>query len=438
MLSSKWQPATPDYHYHYQGNTEMNDEIDYAPPEGEENTTLCPHCEEAMPAHAEDREHMEDVCDSCAEATVVLVCGSRIAEEDSVYIDSIDAYVHIDDSTSCDNCGDICLAEDTHDAINAYGHSETVCEGCRIDHYVYPEDDSYQLYHIDALYWSERHDAYFTEQQSETEGICCYSTNVLEAIDYLAYVGESGFSRSFGHRLVMGVELEVDRRDSYSPSDIYDGLAETTDLHSYAICKEDATCNGLELVTLPADLEAHKNQIPWGLWCKSLQRTAKGFWAGDAGIHIHINRAAVSPLTLGKMLVFMNSLKALDFLEVVAQRNIDGNGWCDIKPRQFDKVGKAAMHPSGGKYSTLNVTRNTIECRIFRSNTQPERIYKNLEFCHALCLWAAQESAKGLTVLSFRRYIAENSTLYPNLDAFLAERWDNRTASNAGEYEQCA
>ena len=360
------------------------------------------------------------VCDSCMCDYVELDCGDVIHIENAALCSYSGNWYREGDTTQCDDCGETVHDDHIH-SVNGGGSS--VCQSCvENGDYCEPADDCYNLYHVDRLYWSDRHEEYFLEPPS-CGSLLSYDSNVFDHCNARKYVnGEPVHGGRCGTDLLFGVELECDSDGHSSPDDIAHALECSGFDTAYGICKEDSTVDGLELVTLPADLQSHKTRYDWDSWCRAMREHGTGYGANDAGMHVHINRQAVSALTLGKMLVFTNATENAEFLSTIAQRDITMCGWCEQAPNKFDKVGKAAADPSNGKYSILNVTPYTIENRMFNSNLRPERVRKNIEFCHALVRFCETISARQITVKNFQEFVSAERKEYPNLHAFIAER----------------
>jgi hypothetical protein len=118
----------------------------------------------------------------------------------------------------------------------------------------------------------------------------------------------------------------------------------------------------------------------------------------------------------------MNHRDNAEFISGIAQRDVAASGWADANPEKFDKVRKSADSPRNGKYSMLNVTMRTIEVRIFNSSLLVERIYKNIEFCHALVSWCKTAKANVLTPRNFVIFVIANRATYPELAQFITDR----------------
>lgn len=381
-----------------------------------------------------------DVCQKCLDSDYVFsnVSGEYLPESECIFSDALNDWLPDDDAFTCDDCGDVYHSDDACDV----GHGNMqICEGCRDSgEYAYPVDDDCTLYHIEQLYWCDRSEEYFYDADNApssrlSEYLHCYSADVLEEIGDRVYTASGSVTMYTAKReklLCYGVELETGSRDYSSPADIAETICESTDYQEFGICKEDGSIDGAELVTLPATLAAHRTRLDWAAWCEVLRPVARGHH-GNAGMHIHVNKSALSPLTLGKLLVFVNNPDNLCLLSTIAQRPIADNGWCDIHPATYNTVGKAGKHGNqSGKYSAVNVTYNTVEFRIFNSNLLPERIIKNLEFCESLIKWCRTVSVRDLNSETYVQYVRDNAKQYPALFQFIATNY------NSEEIKLCA
>jgi hypothetical protein len=417
--------------------TDQQQELSIFPPAIEEHDDMVPignivECVDCNARIDKDTDEYieygeEYVCTDCSADNFVWseFADEHIPADEAVYLSDCEEYVHelSDDYFACEDCGN----HYSHRHTGSYSVDNdymTVCEGCiNSGEYSYCEDIEQYAQNENCYYDDYSDCCYFYEDNMRRQcgGLHCYSANVLEVLNYQCFVsGQS--TQTFGSHLVMGVELETDDRHT---DDIVQVLSDRTDLQDYAICKSDATCSGPEIVTLPADLDSHKQVYSWDSWCEVLRPMAKGFHGSDNGMHIHVNRGALPATVLGKVLVFMNSPDNVEFLQVVAQRQI--NGWCRTNSSKYDSVAKAAAEPADGKYSVVNVTQNTAEFRMFNSTLLAPRIYKNLEFCDAIVRYCEQQSndhrADYLIPNNFIRYVHRNAPRYPYLSEFLNARW---------------
>ncbi len=229
-----------------------------------------------------------------------------------------------------------------------------------------------------------------------------------------------------------GHEIEM-YSDGEDFSDVEHTLAQVNDLYrtlnpltrnrKCAIAKRDGSLDeygsgGFELVTVPLTTE----QV-YGIFgaFKTLGNGRCSAWdkGEDVGHHIHLSKAAIGPLTLGKLLVFMNAEPNRTFLEAIACR-----------PAGFNKfrTKRLTQTENSDRYEVLNVTNTTVEFRLFKSNLYGRAILKNHEFAVAAVKFCEQ-AAHGfgeveshldpLHCANFRNFVAVNRNAYRYLHEFL-------------------
>ncbi len=220
-------------------------------------------------------------------------------------------------------------------------------------------------------------------------------------------------ARFFGDpktRLYFGCELEVnwDRGQADKAAQwALDTFNSDGEGHVYLKADGSLTC-GFEIVSHPHSWPEAKK-----LWAQlSNSGPVTSHKSGQCGFHVHVSRKAISALQLRKILVFINSPGNSELVDKVAQRN--NNSYA----RKIEKGITTRL--SDDRYEAVNVTNDsTIEFRIFRGNTRPDRILKNLEFVHAVIHFVNTVSYRQLTSEEFRKYVGKNRKEYPNLHAFI-------------------
>jgi hypothetical protein len=236
-----------------------------------------------------------------------------------------------------------------------------------------------------------------------------YGTNVLNV---------HGWPRETpADALCFGVELEMEPRGA-TQREVVDELGGCRGNGRYILKEDGSLESGVELVTLPYMLDYHRKQFGWSaILNPDLHRIARsGSGTNRCGIHVHVNRAALSPLTIGKMIVFLNNADNASLVTTIAQRASNGYASRDTAKKITD------IH-CGNRYDLLNVSgSNTIEFRLFKGNLRPERVIKNLEFCHALIRFCEQNSVKASTRgPKFLQWLATRTQDYPALSQFLRD-----------------
>ena len=407
-----------------------------APPDAADEPELltCHSCQCTVTEADVVYVHGDDACcPDCADDHAVYCVDTQQLEwrDETVECHESGDYYRDDNGNvyHCEHCGN--YYHESNRACHWVNDGDALlCESCVDYHCIWCDDiEGYAV--TDYTYYSEEtertyyYEDNYIEAERNSRGLCSYSTNVLQVIGRIGYVNCSAVA-SFGRHLLYGVELETDMRSGWDVDDLISRMSEETTIRDYAIFKSDATCSGPEIVTLPADLASHRGRFDWVHWCKVLRPMAKGYFGRDNGIHIHINRGALGGTVLGKMLVFCNAVNNRELIEQIAQRPL--NGWCNAAPDQFDTVAKSASDPCAGKYSVLNVTRNTVECRIFNSSLVADRIYKNLEFLESLVEYCRLPShdhkSDYATPWRYLNFVLSQSQAYPYLSDFLKDRFN--------------
>lgn len=255
------------------------------------------------------------------------------------------------------------------------------------------------------------------DDDSEVRG---YGANALDYLKFRALPTEKTNDRT----LFLGIELEVERRRR-CPEDITNITLDQLG-RDYVILKEDGSLsNGFEIVTAPSTLDFHLHawdkffEPNTGAW-----KHLKGFTTNTAGMHVHMSRAAFTPLVLSKMLVFYNSANNRNFIERIAGRGMESlSRWAKLKPNIDLKVCK---NPDYDRYSACNLStkdEKTVEIRIFRSNVSRLGFFKNLEFVAAAYYFADSASMKDLGYKDFLKWLQRPHNLchFTNLATWLAQ-----------------
>ena len=202
--------------------------------------------------------------------------------------------------------------------------------------------------------------------------------------------------------------------------DQYRKLNPLTHTRRCAIAKHDGSLSdgGFELVTVPLTTE----QV-YGIFkaFKTLGNGRCSAWdkGNEVGHHIHLTRAAIGPLTLGKLLVFMNADVNHQFLEAIAGRPAGFNHFSSKKLTDCT---------NNDRYEVVNVTGSTVEFRLFKSNLYSKAILKNHEFAVAAVRFCEQAShgfgevdtsSDPLHFVNFRSFVARNRNTYRYLHEYM-------------------
>lgn len=180
-----------------------------------------------------------------------------------------------------------------------------------------------------------------------------------------------------------------------------------------AIAKHDGSLDegGFEAVTVP--LTPEQTYAVFGSFDVLGNGTCAAWSRGNScGHHIHISRLPLTRYTEGKIGVFMNMTGNRVFVEWIAQRPAQYNG--------FEFAKRIARPENPVRHSVLNVTSETLEFRIFKSNLRSSGILKNYEFCIATVNFCRQASHSRLEYPLFMQYVIENRSQYRYLHGYMA------------------
>lgn len=378
--------------------------------------------------------HCDDCCVECYN------CGHVSTSDDA--IDGLDEQLrcsdcHYESHSSCESCGETIWSDDAH--YSEHGDAGPFCSSCYSD---YEEEDS-------DYYDGDRRDGRcvtlpngrpliepYHHTDENDENFCHTEYIPLPEIEDGGFV-VTGIKR---HRLVVvrrvpdkfpaiGIELEKKIRDTSKRIEaarfLLDGVRP-----NYLLLKEDATVNGWETVTYPADWRAHMELFPWDKL--PLLGSQYGMYAWNdrdrmCGLHIHISRSAFRPSHLHRFVSFHdNHIEQLVKFSGRHNRVYAPHGRDYYDDRKLQAMGlRGSNHsvavnfgPSGSK---------TIELRYFRGSLKPETVKSAIQFTHALWLFTKDMTYSDVryganTFDKFVAFASENVAEYPDLYPRLVER----------------
>jgi len=321
----------------------------------------------------------------------------------------------------CNDCGDTSCQ---NDSIYVAGYDNYVGSCCS-DNYRYHESHD-EYYHDDDYPYDDDEDY---DDDGYHNGVYGYDYDVTEQLSPIYHGNE---------KRLLATEIEVERRNDCSSN-----IAEmvSTTMNNFALCKHDGSLNnGFEIVTAPATISALKEG--WTKFCEANYSDQLSSWhTGTCGMHIHVDRTSLTPLEIGKLLVFVNGKANSKFMEAIAGR--DSRQWSAKKYKGI----KDALQRSD-KYEALATHKpKTIEFRVFRGNIAKQGIMRNIEFVDALCNFVRTvgmdkdtDTVNRLSYTNFVSYMntSENKGSYPYLFSWLVRKGYNkgRTKNIQNESEE--
>jgi hypothetical protein len=328
--------------------------------------------------------------------------------DEFVWIEDCDQYAHARDrGNSWDYWGHTAYSE------GWMNENTFVCDNCgeRFDNDDYAEGG----------YCRE---CYYSGDNSENADLYPYNARIQHAYAN-PYFYNNIWHREPGKALIYGLELETETDGSLY--ELAEKLNEIRHDHKFII-KSDGSLNcGLELITSPMDLDGHKRVFDWPQVAR-LMRNNGAESESTCGIHIHINKAAISELTLTKLTAFLCKGDHKRFNQAIAQRRYYSNGYCNVDNHVSSLETKLTKIKSdierAGRYVAVNTDtgHGTYEIRIFAANLRSERVLKNLEFVDALIHYCQESSIQNLSPDSFIAWVANHRPTYRNLWGFMVEK----------------
>ena len=235
-------------------------------------------------------------------------------------------------------------------------------------------------HHVQSCYWKEDSCIWCLETKYPNSVVKNYSENALSHVKVQVSIKKPFIMPEHPVRwltpILLGCELEYNCNENRS---LDTRLSLLKHLNDFVIFKHDGTltAGGFEIVTAPADLPTHKAKFQpvFAAFPQALEV------ASNTGMHIHLDRNALSPLMLGRMVDFMHNPDNKGFIQAVGERAFNtysaqhGLGYQTVLGRQS----------AGPRYSTLNLCPSaTVEFRIFKTPETYPQFVKNLEFVVAL------------------------------------------------------
>jgi ribosomal protein S26 len=387
-----------------------------------DDTVQCTDCGESVPEDDAHQHGGQWYCESCDDSyTTCERCSDRVSRDDAygVYVGRRSTETWCEDCNSehtftCESCDST-----FSDECDSYGTANgRVCGRCYENNYctcgecgeAIPSDDS--RYHegrgeylCESCYEDEPEEE-DGEQPTPDGGFIA----PLRVCDY-SYRPQPVF---FGSRksVMYGVELEVNTdKDGAVPKTL-----ELLD-RRHVYLKYDGSLNsGFEIVTHPHTLAEHRKL--WPGFFADVPDGVTSFKSGECGMHVHIERAKLTRLQIGKIMVFLNAPQNRRFVEAIAQRS--ENRYCKIYEKKLTNPVYVNDHDE--RYEALNVTnRHTVEVRIFRGTVRADRFWKNMEFVDAMVQWTRDVSYRELTAARFVEYVRAHHSEYKYLFNYLVE-----------------
>ncbi len=239
------------------------------------------------------------------------------------------------------------------------------------------------------------------------------------------------------HQRKYGIELEIECNDESDRPNVC-RIASRLGL----LAEDDGSLDdyrGVEIIGPPLTYqEVHDPKGIWLMFLEQVKGMACGWSAGldtecSYGMHVSLNRMAMTPATAGKIYNAFHSMEDL-CVAVAGRRGGDFHEYIsddDFTKHQLQKSTPTVKRVICGyrnaetpKYESASVrTPSRLEVRIFRSCLNADRFLRNVQFCSAMWDWAVASSIQTSgSEECFLRWFGSVQYYYPELACFLANR----------------
>ena len=335
-----------------------------------------------------DEEWCEEWCEECFDSGTFTCygCDKHYSLESEHYVSTSDEYICekcVEDGeySPCSNCG---RADSTY-VMNTV-------------------EDSY-----DSMLYCDT--CYEEEYGNVLEGA---GFNVLECELEIPEEILKGTKKPY-----MGLEIEIETFFGNKGPSMKEIMAWVRNDRKIGVCKHESAVgnNGFELVTIPLLMNEHAERWLYDFFEEDFfsEFHSRG---ENCGIHIHLNRDSLSYAGLGRLIFLIYARINAGFAEIIGERDQGNYSW-----RAEPMNSLRAKLKSIGKFEAINLAHShTIEFRMFDSILKIDSILKDMEFVAACQKFCNEEIFIIPTYQNFVKFVSENKSEYPNLDAFLTKK----------------
>lgn len=193
-----------------------------------------------------------------------------------------------------------------------------------------------------------------------------------------------------------GIELEIEAAKGKDPNLLAKEVLEAG--KGFWYCKYDASLvNGVELVSHPATIEVWRGKELEGLFGKLRQMGARSWDTGTCGMHVHVNKTALSRLQQAMLQILLEAQPQMT--EKLARRAY--NQYFSLQ-----KDGKKIAFAKGlglphERHNLLNLNPPyTAEFRLFKGTLNAESFKRNVELVNGLVHFVRESPVDATANLS--------------------------------------
>lgn len=289
------------------------------------------------------------------------------------------------------------------DCYSANGYF--TCEGC--DHVCHPDSYGSDGYCTDC-----QHDEDDGDEDSYSPGVGDYHSTrrrgfaPIETPYPYSLRRPVFYSARPAPKLLFGIELEIERgtgSGALTPSQIAAKARQQLGSLFAGGERDGSLRDGVEIITHPATIDAHR--AAWSRFdLRGSRAVSHDAPASTCGLHIHFTRAAVSQLTIAKVVQLFGDPSSTATWSRVFRRNLNRYAETCLK----HKIAAGARQ-SASRYESVNTTgTHTVEVRWPKGSLQARTIVATLEIVHAAIRYCERASHRALTASALFAWICRD------------------------------
>ena len=316
------------------------------------------------------------------------------------------------DVRCCNDCEYMDLRENGQTTYQS--RNRWVCDSCIDEHYTYSDNQ-------DTFITTDDYDREQEENDNEEEEdgpIGSYHSSKR----FLRHIPSSADNRK--PQVYVGMELEVEVKDSYSVNSIAQELVDELEIYSapngrsytYMGLEYDGSLDrGFEMVTGWSGLDVHRQQLTF------FKRPINGLRSHDTrtcGLHVHISKADMTLFHGAKLSLFIHDSNNQKLVKDIARRTGASYAkvlnkkadyaWLHSAKRSSNDVKYQLTRLNADRYEALNFhNEETVEFRMFKGTLRYETQIACLEFAYMSWFFTRDTGINSLTTENFIKYICE-------------------------------
>lgn len=371
----------------------------------ENGQLICSRCGKAVENHDAFVIDGVTVCKDCLnDMPHCDCCGRALLDDDYQTIDDEIVCDHCVDRyfVACECCGELIRRYNALNSVDGY-----ICDDCADEWYV-SCDECGDLVHREVACWDDDNECYYCEP--------CYEEIRNKVINRYNYKPVPVFYGGYrcDKPLFMGVELEIDGAGEY-----HDYAKQLLDIVNYDDChlyaKHDGSLeDGFELVSHPATLEYHLNNIEWReLMKQAVKMGYRSHNTDTCGLHVHVSRDALGndydeqENTISKIIYFVENnwreiLRFTRRTESQLRHWASRYGICEDIEKTYKKA-----KGDYNRYRCINLQNDhTIEFRMFRGTLNYNTFVATLQLVNAICTICKNATMADVEWLNWSSFIS--------------------------------